>query len=198
MKVCMALGVFEIFFAVHCVEIRVFLILLGLKDLSNLDSVLFGQFSLEVFDINLLFLDKLLLKVFLGLRELDLIVSNEISFLLKQLFCYVILGFALLDFFIFRYKLFCGISESIFVDIETLVIWDPWSSEFILTNVALESDLGAIVNKMVSQFLDWHWIMEFALLVRAAFFDHLTVLAVGENVVQIIKIRIGRLIKLVT
>lgn len=193
-KVSMTLGVLQIsFFAIH-IKIGVFMVLLSLKNFPNIFIVFLDQIPLKVFNINLLFLNKLLLEILLGLSKLKLIVPYRILLLLELFFHYIFKGFGDLDFFVFGDELFCAVAESIFVNVQTLVISYPRSSEFILANVALKRYLVAVVNKMISQLLDRHRFMELALLEYATVIYYLTVLTVGENVVQVVEVRISCLI----
>lgn len=193
------LNILQITLTVHGIEIGVFLILLSFKNLPNLDCIpLLGQILFKVSDILLLFLYQLLLKVLLGLSKLDLIIHNKILLFLEQLFCYFFLCLGHLNFFVFGDQLLCAVAKSIFINVQTLVIFNPWSPEFILADVALKSYLVAVVNKMISQPLDWHRFMELALFEWTTVIYYLAVLTFGEDMVQVVEVRITCLIELIT
>lgn len=90
--------------------------------------------------------------------------------------------------------MFCAIAESIFVNVQTFVILHPWPSKFVLANVALERYLVAVIYKMISQLFDRHRRMKLTLLEYTTIIYYLTVLAVDEDVVQVIEVRISGLI----
>lgn len=85
-KVSMTLGVLQISFFTIQIKIGVFMVLLSLKNFPNIFIVFLDQIPLKVFNINLLFLNKLFLEILLGLSKLKLIVPYRILLLL-EIFC---------------------------------------------------------------------------------------------------------------
>lgn len=79
-------------------------------------------------------------------------ISFPLFILLKSRYHVISMRYLMTDIF----NSLLSFTNSLLIDINTFMIWNPRSTHKFFTDITLHSDLGALINKMMSKFLQAH------------------------------------------